>query len=414
MEGETFTMEETHTKNLIMHITTENFTSPAIQVRNGNIFCNANNLSNEPGLVYQRGRFEQTRIEINQQNSMETTSKGMSDIIFLDNVSRFDLLKRLQRCHHPVQGFYLDIHSDPEESFPVPVTTSPMQFTENAIVEVHRVDFREPSFKTIIEGIQTCEILGKVVFYSCTYIPKTLVDTLGKIRNLSVLQIERCRLSDELSQLLCDQVRHWENLQILSLADSLSPSMDTGPLLSSLARHPLRILDLNSSKLTGKIGKAWNVSGTNFSNLEKLFLDDTGVNRRDLSTIARLISEKKMPELQDLSLLSIDFKEHSHSLSELLKSCDDNLAFCTVWVTSTKLPRQFNQDKFQCLRSPRENVSYDYGFNYSYFEGEEVEMVFDYEHVAGSPFSVNRKSTICKPSKDTKEKQVANSGNVTS
>ena len=57
-------------------------------------------------------------------------------------------------------------------------------------------------------------------------------------------------------------------------------------------------------------------------------------------------------------------------------------------------------EKHDC---PKDNVSYDYGFNYSYFEGEEVEMVFDYDYVAGSPFSVNRKSAICKGSKDTKK-----------
>ena len=177
-------------------------------------------------------------------------------------------------------------------------------------------------------------MLEKVVLYSCTYMPKALVVTLGKMRNLSVLQIERCHLSYEFSQILCDQVRHLKNLQILSLADSLSPSMDTGPLLSSLARHSLRILDLNGSKLCGKISKAWSVSETNFSNLQRLFLDNTGLNESDLSAITKLISERRMPELFELYLLYIDFKELSHPLRELLKACDDNSTYCTAWVTS--------------------------------------------------------------------------------
>ena len=156
--------------------------------------------------------------------------------------------------------------------------------------------------------------------------------------------------------------------------------MDTGPLLRSLARCPLNILNLDSSKLTGKNSKAWDVSGTNFSNLEKLILDDTGLNESDLSTITKLICEKRVPELCELYLLDIDFEELSHSLSELFETCDKNSTCCIVWVTSWKLPRQFNRDKFECFRSPKENVSYDYALEYQYYDGEEVEMDFDYDY----------------------------------
>ena len=368
-------------KNLIMYITTENVSSPFIQVRNGNILCKAKKLSNHPGLVYIRGRFEQLEIEIDQSKSVDTTTEGKSDIIFLDNVSRNDLLKVLQKCDRPVQGFYFHLHCDPEERCPIPVlVTSPVQFTDNAGVEIHRTDFRETTYKSIVEGMEKCKTLEKIVLYHCQSLPKELLFSIGQMRNLGVLVVNHCHLSDDCCEILCDQVKHLDSLQILSLADSLSPLVDIVPLLNSLVKCPLAILELNGLNLTGNINKAWNVPGTYFIHLRKLFLDRTGLNEDDLLTIKNLISEKKMPKLQELFLLSIGFKELLLPLSELLLSCDEQLEDCTVWATSCHLPEPFNHDRFKCLCSPQSGVSYDYGFQYQYYDGKEIEVDFEYDY----------------------------------
>ena len=365
-----------------MYITTENLNSPFIKVRNGNILCKAKKLSNQPGLVYIKGRFEQLGIEISESNSVEATTEGKCNVIFLDNVSRYDLLKVLQECHRPIQGFYLHIHGDPKERcpVPVPVASSPVQFTENATVEIHGIDFTETSFKPIIDGIEKSKTLEKFVLYHCQSLPKELLLTIGQMRNLGVLVVNHWHLSDDCSRILCDQVRRLDNLQILSLADSLSPSLDIVSLLSSLAKCPLTILKLNGLNLTGDISRAWNVPGIYFSHLKKLFLDKTGLNENDLSTITKLITEKRMPKVQELFLLSIEFKKLSVSLSDLLQSCGENLEDCTVWVTPWELPEPFNRDKYQCLCSPQSHGIYDFVFNYEYYD-EEIEVDYKYEYI---------------------------------
>ena len=363
--------------HLIKDIAIEKPNSPVIQVRNGTIFLQTNNRSVESGLVYIAGSM---RIRINKSNSVEIVNEGKSDIIFLEWESGDELLKVLQECHRPLQVFYLDSPIIPEVKSPAPVPVSPIQFTENACVEIRYADFGDASLKVIVDGIQNSDTLQKIVLHGCQSLPKALVATLQKMRNLSVLQIKQCRLPDELSQILCNQVRHLEKLEMLSLAYSLSSSVDMTPLLGSLAKFPLRKLDLSGINLTWNIDRAWKVPGIHFSHLERLFLDSTGLNESDLSTIMKLISEKAIPKLHDLSVLFIDFRKLSHPICGLLQSCDENLDFCTVWISSWKLPEHFNRDRFNCFRSPRENVSYDYAFEYHYYDGEDEEFDYEYDY----------------------------------
>ena len=370
-------------KNLMTELSAEKLSEPSIQVCNGIIRCRAENLSCEQDLLF-HSRYEKLTVEIRQSNPIRNDQGPTPLVIVLHKVRSEDLIELLKNCNQDgkhLQGFHLNVLDFDNRTTLHDEPISPMVFADHACVEIHGVDFGRIPLKSLIKGMTECDSLEKLSIQQCKSLPKEILMPISRMKNLCELEIKNCWLSEELSAILVDQVKHMEHLEIASFKRSLSTKTDTLTLLQSLVNCPLRILDLSDVQLTGKVSELCKTQHVEFTYLEKLYLDWTKLNANDLVAMRSLMAGRNMPKVTELSLLGMNSEELLQS--GLLKSVDENVPNCSVWLCSVPL----DHDAYECVRCPEEYESWHHMFDYEYYSNEEVESymidvcksTYDYE-----------------------------------
>ena len=370
-------------KELMTDLCAEKPDEPLIQICDEIIRCRAENLSSEPDLLFYSGKYDKLKMEIKESNPMGTTDEAAKPIvIFLDRVLEKDVKKLFQDCNQGgkrLKGFYLNcLDSDNSDSDNENIVSdehmSPVVFADHACVDIQNVNFRRIPLKSLIVGMNECDTLDKLSIGWCQSLPKEILTPMSRMKDLLELEIKNCRFSNELSAILVDQVKHMENLQIVSFKGSLLPTTDTLSLLRGLVKCPLRILDLCDIPLTGKVSELCKTQSVQLTYLEKLFLDGTKLNADDLTAMTGLAIGQNTPKLTHLSIMLVSFEPFSNVLRKFLKSIVEHLPECSVWMSlDGNIIAQLQTGEYECLRWPDASESYRSIFNYEYHGAIELE-----------------------------------------
>ena len=111
-------------------------------------------------------------------------------------------------------------------------------------------------------------------------------------------------------------------LKSISLQIGMLTTPTAVALVNSLKQCPLVELDLSNNYLCGFIIELYQMPGVIFTRLEKIKCTDCDLRNKDTMTLARLISERRLPAIKAIIIernyLSID----KVASEELQKSCE--------------------------------------------------------------------------------------------